>query len=752
MESAFPGQASAAFTPEYLASLRFKEGPRAVAHLKSLAEQAGFKLSSRDAITSDVIRLYCHRSPQSKGHKNSTKTNCAFQIKLRRRATEKVFLVMPSSVLIHDHELLPPLMSFLPREVEDAARAMLQVGIGKREVTAVIHQMIGQPPTREQLITLMQDDQITPMATETELLIAQIAEDGGESYTFLMGGERAAVLTITALEKENLTRFGDVLFLDGTMIRNSLGWTTLPVTLINEAKQITSGGLLFTAFENQEIFDWFLGILADISDAKLRTVMTDEDPALVAAADNLTSLRPGIAHRLCTFHKRRNLQQKVQRTSKDPAIQAEALTLFRTIIYSKRRSSVAQALAQLKTLLPTLVDYIEIEIEALLPKLAEAFREGALTLGSSTTSVSESCNRMLKSGPILPTFVGIRNAHTRSQMIKSAVAQARTGNRFKRAHFLKTLFGLELSVAIQQQIDTNVAKAAKWTVRPEEDDPGYWQAHSKHSVWRLHYDGTIIPECECNEVTGTGLPCCHMIALFHQYGGPDCFPVQVIAERWFVKSPEVELPPLPLLRLEESDEIQCALSARSSDDGDDSNEEDDEDERIDGRASSDDEELEPEVRMAQSRVGQETQRQRYSRLITVAKEIARKAAVSQEQSENVMDRLQTILASLLTSLDGEVRDITGRPRGRPRKKGHSRPDRSITMHCALCDSESHNLWDCDHYSIFREEQTNFTVSSGGKRHCALCHHPGHRRDGCPVLDIARRRLREEPRSTRRKRA
>jgi hypothetical protein len=67
---------------------------------------------------------------------------------------------------------------------------MLQVGIGKREVAAVIHWMIGHMPTREQLATLMQDDAISPMATETEQLIAQVAEDDGTSQAFLVDNER----------------------------------------------------------------------------------------------------------------------------------------------------------------------------------------------------------------------------------------------------------------------------------------------------------------------------------------------------------------------------------------------------------------------------------------------------------------------------------------------------------------------------------------------------------------------------------
>jgi hypothetical protein len=206
--------------------------------------------------------------------------------------------------------------------------------------------------------------------------------------------------------------------------------------LVNGSNQITSGGLLFTAFETKEVFDWLLKIIADILVGTLRTIFTDEESALVTSADRRTGIRPEILHRLCTFHKCRDFQKKVLCSFRDPAIQAEPFSLFQTIIYSKRRSSVDQALRQLKALLPTLVEYIEVEIEALLPKLAEAFHRVAFTLGSRTIAVSESCNRILKSRPLLPTFVGIRNAHTRNHTMKAA-AQARISNRSKRYIFLR---------------------------------------------------------------------------------------------------------------------------------------------------------------------------------------------------------------------------------------------------------------------------------------------------------------------------
>jgi hypothetical protein len=738
----------AGFTPDYLSGLQFKNGMRAVTHLKSLALQHGFKLSARDAITSDVIRLYCHRSERSKRHKQTTKTNCPFHIMVRWRASEKHFHVTESSILVHNHDLLPPAIPMLPKNIEESAKAMLQIGIGRCEVITYIRHMMGYCPTREQLATLMKDDGVEPLATETEKLVAEVVSQGGESHVYLIGEDlRAAVLTITPFERENLRRFGDVIFLDGTMIRNSLGWTTFPITLINEARAITSGGLLFTAFETQEVFDWLLQTLVGICQGKIQTIFTDEDSALVASTSGLELSDQRIAHRLCTFHKRQNFQQRLQAASRDPAVQAEAMKLFQKVIYAKRQQTVVEALKQLKVLVPTLVNYIISEIEMLLPKLSEAYRGNTLTLGSSTTAASEICNRMLKSGPLIHTFVCIRDAHTRNHELKAVAAQARISNRFKKPHFLQTLFGLELSPAIQLQIDNSVSKAARWEMTLQIDTPGQYVAQYEHSVWRLRYDGMNVPECECNEATGTGLPCPHMIALFRYLGGEECFPVQAIAERWFVKSPEVEFPPLPQLGLTEHDELQHLLTEPSSDGDELKSDEENKDVSSLVPAPID---SESEDGIASVTIPRENQTQRYRRALSLGKEIARRAAGNDAQYETIIDRLREIRDSLTISVGGEIRGATGKPKGRPRRKGHSHPDQESRPYCVLCEAESHNLLDCRHYDIFREEQARFAPDSRGKRHCALCHHPGHRKDNCPVLDIARKRLREEPRTGGRK--
>jgi hypothetical protein len=150
-----------------------------------------------------------------------------------------------------------------------------------------------------------------------------VTANGGDCFAFeLSTGERTAVLTIMQHEKVNLKRFGNGLFLDTTMIRNTLGWTTFPIPLVNECYHIASGGLLFIAFKTEEAFDWLRDTLWDITSHAFPTVVTDEDSALVCAMSKFHFSHPEVGHHFCVFHKRRYFQKKMDAITKGSKVQA----------------------------------------------------------------------------------------------------------------------------------------------------------------------------------------------------------------------------------------------------------------------------------------------------------------------------------------------------------------------------------------------------------------------------------------------
>jgi hypothetical protein len=119
------------------------------------------------------------------------------------------------------------------------------------------------------------------------------------------GGEmnRAAVSTITHEERMNLQRFG---------VRNPLGWTSYPITLINQNRTWMSGGIGFTAYERGEMFEWLAQNLRHVVWPVLRTIFPDEDSAIVPVRENYHALVPG--HRICVFHNRMNFRKHINKT------------------------------------------------------------------------------------------------------------------------------------------------------------------------------------------------------------------------------------------------------------------------------------------------------------------------------------------------------------------------------------------------------------------------------------------------------
>jgi hypothetical protein len=91
-------------------------------------------------------------------------------------------------------------------------------------------------------------------------------------------------------------------------MRNHLGWTTYPVAHFHDEKTLLSGGLLFTAYQREDMFEWLLDALNETIRHSLREIFTDAGSALMPAiAKRPTTTRHDVAHRIWVFHESRNV-------------------------------------------------------------------------------------------------------------------------------------------------------------------------------------------------------------------------------------------------------------------------------------------------------------------------------------------------------------------------------------------------------------------------------------------------------------
>jgi hypothetical protein len=117
---------------------------------------------------------------------------------------------------------------------------------------------------------------------------------------------------------------------------------------------------------------------------------------------------------------------------------------------------------------------------------------------------------------------------------------------------------IKLDPYLCKWIDCLFHESKLW-VCTSTDDPGLFLAEYNERTWQMMYNGVSFPECECIETSGTGFPCCHLIALFKQLWN-DTFPVHLIVPRWITNFERFAVPGLPQLTLEQSDFIQKILS------------------------------------------------------------------------------------------------------------------------------------------------------------------------------------------------
>jgi hypothetical protein len=88
---------------------------------------------------------------------------------------------------------------------------------------------------------------------------------------------------------------------------------------------------------------------------------------------------------------------------------------------------------------------------------------------------------------------------------------------FHREHFLRTLVQAPVSRVVCDLIDARVHESRQWYViqSPHNDDKFEATAENEKR-WMIRGDGSE-PRCECNETSGTGPPCSHVVALYSQF-------------------------------------------------------------------------------------------------------------------------------------------------------------------------------------------------------------------------------------------
>jgi hypothetical protein len=193
----------------------------------------------------------------------------------------------------HNHPLLTVTYPNFPSDLDGTIRGLRKSGFDMSRIIDFVHLRTGCLLNRLQPALMESPDLRRALVANTDkLLLYMETECKSRVLEMEIGGEvkRTAILTATSNEQDDLRRFGDVVLLDGTAIQDELGRTAYPITLIEDERMLGSGGLLLTACELEETFEWILKNLDQMLGSMLRTILGDQDSSIIPAMQEKESI------------------------------------------------------------------------------------------------------------------------------------------------------------------------------------------------------------------------------------------------------------------------------------------------------------------------------------------------------------------------------------------------------------------------------------------------------------------------------
>jgi hypothetical protein len=307
------------FEEEILQTLTFPSTQAAYEELNHLALLSGFELASKYSYTIPYAYFYCRKGGRIKSGRPTAKTSCPFFIRLsvvNRYHSKGDIKIVEYNLNHNGHDLNPS--DFAHKTLPDETREIISQLYGSGATASTIRKFLverGFPMlTTIQISRAAHQKDIENFALQTDELVDSINSSNGFSqiYEEIFDSkiQRLAVITVTQNQLENLNQYGDVMFIDSTITPTDLQWQIIPITLVDQYKNLICGGILFSAIINTEVVKWMLGYLLSISTLQytLETIISDDDQSFKPAIEDIFEnqfqhRREQMHHVLCANHK-----------------------------------------------------------------------------------------------------------------------------------------------------------------------------------------------------------------------------------------------------------------------------------------------------------------------------------------------------------------------------------------------------------------------------------------------------------------
>ena len=756
-----------------LQELTFDSIESAFAHLKIEAMKRGWTISCNESFRATWATFYCSKGGRSRG-KKTTKTDCPWKITLGPGIQPGTVRILKGH-LTHNHVLTPDKYSIftVDSQQQDLICKMLESGITPRCVQRFLERT-GGPEFSSLQIRRLAGKRVTIDGPETEDLKRYMDSIGGVCQRMeSRQGEDLfvhAVFTAAPFELQNLRQFGQVIWMDGTQKQNHLKWEIMPVTVIDQFKRIRSAGVFFVSRSDQDVIKWALRtLLGDGAFLRiLRTIITDEGTAFIPAFDSLMeemnrgrsdNEKVGVSHVLCAFHKEQNYLKKVAKAGLTVIQRETAKDLFKIVCYSASKQACDDALSSIEALSAKLASYVAKHVRPLLSKFARSYLSNVFTKGYNTTSPAESHNNMIKSVMLAGRVSTIREmrmditlAHRNAELSFRDKMQGA----FQNDHFTFVAHKANFSPKIIAEIDATLAQALTLVCG---DNLEVFHPDAPKYTYRVTHSDDDNYDCSCGKVGHYGLPCAHIIAVMKKEGRnyERDYPLRLISRVWWINDPSEVLIPVDRNGQLTDDSREGEAPVVRDDVFPNGN-------PLEDSTSNEKEFGERDViTLLTDKERFVQQKERYLTLFHLAKTVASIGSRSLEVSQKVHDDLQAMLNTMLhipettsgavsdapsdededpPNNEGtptrivEVHDVSGRPRGRPKKQEAPAEKFKKRQTCILC-SRPHRITECDRYAAFAAavEHNQTEVADTGHHRCSICSGIGHNRKTCPWVYV-----------------
>ena len=760
--------------PQNIAAIAFGSLEEAKRVLKVSAAEVGFKLCvSSKTPGGHYLRLHCEKGSKLAKHPDHL-CSCFFLICKKRR-----LFIISKFITEHNHNLHPEIYrnEFISAAAVQLINKLHQDNLSNENIIKVlksVHSLDLLPRELQRHYGPREHE----IGQETENLKQFMSDIGGiyKQYDRNVDGKliRASVVTITPEEKANLIEYCDILSIDGTYMQLTSDWTIVPITLIDERRNIRCGGIIYCAFFTIDVVEHFMNAIIDtigidLARRKLKVVITDQDNSFECAFTMVQKrLNIKFEHIFCAFHKMQNFKKHSRECGFNKACIEEMMLLFNIISYSRFKTEAEAALGTLisdyASKSDSLKRYITEYITPDIKRFAKYKLGNIFTAGLNTNSIGESMNHLIK-----------RDAPNR--MLSLTENRKHIIERLER-HRRNILYEIVRQTqatpnVIEQSIGFILPKALRSIVQKEIDFSNLLtvseSTDSKFVVSNIEnadrkYEINVTRNgltCECHFVENSGLPCSHILAVmktaenqdyrpyFNSYWNPRDYQNAITGNQETETVPPPQVEEELFLAEDKGEQIIQTMQIR---------------EGLIGL---------PTLEMLSNM----TPLQRYNLIINESKTAAHLAANSVEACQAALvglHNLHTDCAEAIQKASGNFAEIhvtamqaidaEGHRIGRPRKnmlKYSMNREKNIAIHkgspsykCGICGSEiSHTEDKCPVLGKVPEllearERNANEKNKGNKKHvrCKICMKLGHMKKTCsfgPAVSMALEQLEQE---------